>query len=173
MLLRSIKRLEHALSGVYTFSISSGEKFDEDVLLTFNIDPSKVKNWDSLVLGYYDSNNNFKEYNDQFVSINKETGEIVVKVNHFSTYAIIEVEGAKNNLVAAVENEDSTTIPPKNNGEKPGSETDNTTKEPAAGSGERLPDTATNQFNIMMIGSLFLFLGIASVFITKRRKAIH
>lgn len=145
-----------SLSEVISFYPHSDitKKFAEPVVVTFKIDPSKVKNWDDLALRYFGEEN--IDYRDQFVSINKETGEIVVNIYHFSSYGIVEDAGDGNNDLSAFFVETNLSNPSK--------DADTNAKDEYG----RLPNTATNSFNFLLIGGLLLLVG--AIPLARRRK---
>ncbi|WP_163969546.1 LPXTG cell wall anchor domain-containing protein [Oceanobacillus halotolerans] len=134
-----------ALSSVFDFGIylDLTEKYEEDFAesfeATFYVDPSNVNNWDNLVLRYIDDAANIIDYPDHIISVNKETGEVVAKISHFSTYGIYEVSG---NDVAAASTEND---------------------------GEILPNTATNLYNYLLIGAVLLLAGLVILLIKGRK----
>ncbi|WP_117168634.1 glycosyl hydrolase [Paraliobacillus sediminis] len=73
-------------------------------------------------------------------TFNEKTGEVIAKVDHFSAYGVFEIESE--------------------------SETTNVDSE----AGEKLPDTATNQFNWLVSGIILLLSSIASLLVIKRKK---
>ncbi|WP_058308989.1 glycosyl hydrolase 53 family protein [Gracilibacillus massiliensis] len=121
-----------SLSTLIDFTLTAGGEtinFDTPVTLTFTIDPDKVKNWNNVKVYYIDENGEKKE-EATIVSIDKDTGEIVSEVDHFSIYGVFE--------------EDS--------------------------SGDRLPDTATSQYNWLMLGTAFLLIGLSTILLIRKRK---
>ncbi|WP_235988994.1 glycosyl hydrolase 53 family protein [Aquibacillus kalidii] len=126
-----------ALSEIINFSFEIGGKKltefrDNPITITFKVNPNKVKNWEDLKVVYIDTNGNKKEFITP-ISYNKDTGEVVAQVTHFSAYGVFEVA-------------------------------DQGTTE------SELPDTATSQFNWMVLGILLLAVG-AIMLISKRRNS--
>ncbi|SHM73121.1 glycosyl hydrolase 53 family protein [Gracilibacillus kekensis] len=121
-----------SLSTLIDFTLTAdGEtiNFETPVTLTFTIDPDKVKNWDNVKVYYIDENGDKKE-EATIISINKDTGEIVADVNHFSIYGVFEEDV----------------------------------------SGNELPDTATSQYNWLMLGAAFLLIGLSTILLIRKRK---
>ncbi|WP_462410645.1 Ig-like domain repeat protein [Neobacillus sp. Marseille-QA0830] len=159
-----------ALSAVLDFDILVDSKkysgqFAEPFTVTFNVDPSKVKNWDNIELRYIDDNGKAISYKDQIVSVNKETGEVVAKIYHFSTYGIFEVASAGNggasSTVVSTTNSSSTTLAA------------NTVSTTAASTntqdaGKTLPKTATNTYNLLVVGGLVVLSGLGMFFVHRR-----
>ncbi|WP_112182104.1 glycosyl hydrolase 53 family protein [Paraliobacillus zengyii] len=63
---------------------------DTPITVTFKVDPDKVKNWDDLRVVYIDKNGEKKEFITP-ISYNKETGEVVAELTHFSAYGVFEI----------------------------------------------------------------------------------
>ncbi|WP_117149310.1 glycosyl hydrolase 53 family protein [Paraliobacillus zengyii] len=125
-----------ALSEIIDFSLLiGGEELtdfsDTPITVTFKVDPDKVKNWDDLKVVYIDENGEKKEFITP-ISYNKETGDLVAELTHFSAYGVFEIADQ-------------------------------------AASDSELPDTATNQFNWLMLGALLVAVG-AIVLLANRRK---
>nr|WP_304466261.1 LPXTG cell wall anchor domain-containing protein [Paraliobacillus sp. X-1268] len=63
---------------------------DTPITVTFKVDPDKVKNWDDLRVVYIDENGEKKEFITP-ISYNKENGEVVTELTHFSAYGVFEI----------------------------------------------------------------------------------
>lgn len=133
----------------------------------------------TLTFGYeHDSDEvaiyHFNEAADQWEKVggqvNKETKEVSVQVEHFSNYGVFaevteqppekDEEGSDDEMVE----EDEETKVVIQDGEKP-----NESKETS----RLLPKTATNLFNIMIVGSVLIGIGIAIYVIAHRRKQLN
>ncbi|WP_117156475.1 5'-nucleotidase C-terminal domain-containing protein [Paraliobacillus quinghaiensis] len=125
-----------AVSELVDFSIiADGEDItefsDNPITVTFTVDKNKVNNWEDLKVVYIDENGDQKEIISP-ISYNKETGEVVAELTHFSAYGVFEIASADN--------------------------------------GEVLPDTATNQYNWLMVGGLLLVFGTTTLFAVRRKR---
>lgn len=84
-----------ALSEIIDFSLLIGGKevtdfSDTPITVTFKVNPDKVKNWDDLKVVYIDDNGEKQEFITP-LSYNKETGEVVAELTHFSAYGVFEI----------------------------------------------------------------------------------
>lgn len=130
-------QFQDSLGTVIDFTLFiDGEKYEgkwkDAFQLTFKIDPKKVNNWDNLVLRFIDEKGNVTDDKNQIVSVDKETGEVIAEVNQSGKYGIYEVED--NGVKGNTSNENS-------------------------GLGSILPNTSTNTYNFLAIGSILLLVG--------------
>ncbi|WP_407272095.1 LPXTG cell wall anchor domain-containing protein [Radiobacillus sp. PE A8.2] len=83
-----------ALSDLYDFSITADEEpisdFNVPITLTFVVDPAKVTNWEDLKVELIGSNGEKQEQITP-ISYDESSGEVVVKVSHFSIYGVFEI----------------------------------------------------------------------------------
>jgi LPXTG-motif cell wall-anchored protein len=174
----------NALSPVYNFSIpftdplTGNQMYQHDfsknpVLLTFKVDPAKVKNWNDVQVKYIDDNGTIQSEPIEIVSKNQETGEIVAKVLHFSRYGVFEI--ASTNETGTPGTIISTGTPTTNSTSSTGTPTTtNSTSSSVATNGNiasaavtantvattsSLPSTASNSHNILMLGLTLIALG--------------
>jgi len=185
------KTYDGALSTVYDFTIKYGEngilgEFEETpITLKFTIDPSKVKDWDNIRVVYIDDEGKKKEFLKP-KSFNKETGEVVAEVTHFSSYGVFEVsnsgqddnqneDGSKEeNKDGTPASEDKNTAGNDNkNGTSNGSSSNVSDKGKTATEGKKLPNTATNHYNLLMYGLAFMVLSGVVLFLQKGRKIVQ
>jgi LPXTG-motif cell wall-anchored protein len=169
----------NSISSVYNISIpftdpqSGQQQYQHDfnktpVLLTFKVDPAKVKNWDDVQVKYIGDDGAIQSEPIEIVSKNQVTGEIVAKVLHFSSYGVFEI--ASTNTIS--NNDNGTTGSNNSNSTQTSSNT--TTTSTAATSGTTagsavtantvtttgsLPNTAGNSYNILMLGLALIVLG--------------
>ncbi len=125
-----------AVSELIDFSIIADGKeitefADQPITVTFAVNKNKVKNWEDLKVVYIDENGDHKEIISP-ISYNKETGEVVAKLTHFSAYGVFEIASEDN--------------------------------------GEALPDTATNQYNWLLVGGLLLVIGAITLVAVRRKR---
>ncbi|GGM42196.1 hypothetical protein GCM10011351_30320 [Paraliobacillus quinghaiensis] len=125
-----------AVSELIDFSIiADGEDItefsDNPITVTFTVNKNKVNNWEDLKVVYIDENGDQKEIISP-ISYNKETGEVVAELTHFSAYGVFEIASEDN--------------------------------------GEALPDTATNQYNWLLLGGLLLVIGTTTLFAVRRKR---
>ncbi|MDL4843194.1 LamG-like jellyroll fold domain-containing protein [Aquibacillus rhizosphaerae] len=218
-----------SLSELYDFTLTSnGENvsFDTPITLTFTIDPKKVTNWEDIKVVYIDENG-IKQEMITPISYNKETGEVVAEVTHFSVYGVFEIAEADPDVtdlekliekaeelsgdgytessyaalqaaitdaqaaLNAVNSEEEVTEAiialqaaidgleeTETNTEEPVDEEETTedsneeTKEADAdeSSGEELPETATNQYNWLVLGALLLVIGFSTIIVIRKNK---
>src|SRR5690606_35404993 len=113
--------------------------------------------------------------------VNTELKLISLTVSHFSTYGVFE---------AVVEDpEEETPIEPEEpeEGEKPGeneeeppattdpdnNENDEDSNKQPTNDGETLPNTATSNYNMLVIGGMLLLIGLSALIIQKKRVKLH
>lgn len=178
-----------ALSTLYDFTLTSDNgpiDFNDSIKLTFTVDPTQVTNWEDLKVVYI----NEQGEKEEFVtpdSFDPETGEVVAEVEHFSIYGVFEIAESteeEQNVIddgsdESVEDEDAIG---DDDDEDTTEGTDQTTDENQTESTEdketeascdRLPDTATQQYNWLLAGSLLLLIGAGSLLIIKKRKQFN
>jgi LPXTG-motif cell wall-anchored protein len=142
------KSFSGAIGQVYDFTIQTKDgklidKFgNQKVMLVFKVNPSMVKNWKDVVVYYIDQNGK-KVEKIVPAKVDSKTGLVSAEVGHFSTYGVFE---------EAVANSYSE-IPVNS----------------ANHSGSQLPDTATNNYNFILFGFIFVVLGGIVLFLNKRR----
>ncbi|MGP4039201.1 glycosyl hydrolase 53 family protein [Gracilibacillus sp. D59] len=134
---------KESLSELIDFKLTAdGEKidFDQPVTITFTVDSAKVTNWDDLKVFYIDEDG-VKQEEVEVIDYDSKTGEVTANVDHFSIYGVFELADADS--PPAVSNDPI---------------------------GEKLPDTATNQFNWIVLGITFILIGLSTIFIMRKRK---
>ncbi|MBY0097280.1 LPXTG cell wall anchor domain-containing protein [Mesobacillus maritimus] len=171
----------------YDFSILTADgkyisKFDEPVTLKFVIDPSKVTNWNDLKVYYIVDGERTNEYY-QPIKFDSTTGEVWVEVSHFSAYGVFEVAIANNNTQAPASTNNQTDkagsgdngASNETNSGKNGSNVEatgtTTTTTSETSEGNELPNTATNNFNLLALGLLVTVMGGALLFISRTKRA--
>lgn len=160
-----IERLDavaDALSNVYDFAIIQGDQriseFEDAIILTFQVDATQVGNEENMKLFYLnEADNRWK-----VVGGNYENGKISAGTNHFSTFAVFELEASKDD-----EDEKDVLGNQSTIGGTNGSNGSTNT-----GSGNVLPNTATNTFNYVILGVLFILIG-AAIYLVKRKKIVQ
>ncbi|MGG0717530.1 choice-of-anchor I family protein [Robertmurraya massiliosenegalensis] len=166
---------EGAVGPVYDFTIQAEDgtlidKFeDSKIILQFKVDPKEIKNWEDVVVYYIDENGK-KAEKIMPTSYDSTNGNVWVEVSHFSTFGVFEETASENDEPNPEEE------PSNNNGsntdEDPSDNKDSNTNGKQSeknNSGHKLPDTATNHFNLMAIGLILVVLGGIGVVIRKRR----
>lgn len=152
----------NALSNVYDFSITQGNQriseFEDAITLIFETDATKIESEENVKLFYLNETDNLWEV----VGGNYKNGKISAGTNHFSTFAVFELETS-----AGDENEkgvlgDQNTID-RANGSNGSANT---------GTGNILPNTATNTFNYLIAGVLFILIG-GAIYLSKRKKIVQ
>lgn len=144
ILIERLNDIDGALSVVYDFKIIQGGKhlsnFDAQITLTFKVDESKVKNLALVKVFYWNPTTKVWE----LIGGEYKDGFVTVETNHFSTFTVFEMENA----------EDETIDMPA----------------PTVDDAHKLPNTATNAFNYLLVG-LLLLLTATTFFLVNRRKA--
>ncbi|WP_234987149.1 5'-nucleotidase C-terminal domain-containing protein [Bacillus sinesaloumensis] len=140
----------------YDFTIKSEgkgyHKFNERVTMTFTVDPKTMDNPNKVKVFYW--NPDKKEW--ELVGGEYKDGKITATTDHFSTFGVLEVNAAQG--TPAPEDNDSknesTTI---ESGEKSSNE------------GSKLPDTATNNVNMLAVGLLLILVAIGLLYVSRRK----
>lgn len=176
-----------ALSDVYSFNVSENgvvkKIFETPVTLSFKV---KDTDADTSTLKVYYFNPETKTW--ELVGGEFVDGEVVVDVDHFSTYAVFSTD----TFVVTDANEDSEEVvntPPtdestdETTNETPTDEEnvteDTTNTDEVVGSesetaetdesGDRLPKTATNLYLLMLVGMMLLLMGGTTLIFKERR----
>lgn len=170
--------LKYQVSDVLSFTFYNsdgwfGAKFTEPIIITFKVDPSKVNNWRDLVLYYFDNDGREHDYTNQILSVNPKTGEVVVEIFHFSAYGIFEIPGSNGVGADKIKSTDTS----GESGAKVSVKLDDEEKVVATSGtdgtdgGKLLPKTATNSYNLLLLGTLISLAGAVLVLTRKRIKA--
>lgn len=170
--------LKHQVSDVLSFAFYNSDdwfraKFKEPIIITFKVDPSKVNNWRDLVLYYFDNDGREHDYTNQILSVNPKTGEVVVEIFHFSAYGIFEIPGSNGVGADKIKSTDTS----GESGAKVSVKLDDEEKVVATSGtdgtdgGKLLPKTATNSYNLLLLGTLISLAGAVLVLTRKRIKA--
>ncbi|WP_099354700.1 leucine-rich repeat domain-containing protein [Fredinandcohnia onubensis] len=158
--IKKLKPVKNAVSDVYDFTIyadgTAVSQFKEPVTLVFAVDESKIKNSDDLQVYYF---NEAKQKWELIPGAKYNNGQVTVTTNHFSIYTVFEVSGssktAEKELVA--EHPETTQT---SSGDKTGLE---------EVEGKLLPETASPQFNTLIVGTVILLAGVILLFAYRRK----
>ncbi|MFA1820317.1 DUF4430 domain-containing protein [Virgibacillus oceani] len=160
----------HALGPVYDITITAGNKAVTDfngneITLTFHIDQELAANIDSDRIKVFYFNEEIDEWEVIENSVyDPETGLVTAKTTHFTIFGVFEL-GTTTDVIPTVAEPD----PIPTTGEDETGENGSTGINTKDGeTGNKLPNTATNSFNFMLIGLALLLTGI-TIFIVKRR----
>ena len=130
------------------------DHFDDDVILSFVIDESKVKNTDDVGVFHLEPDTN--EWFD--LGGDYDEGMITVTTDHLSPFAVMEKidepQGGKDDTIQTP------------SGDQHEDRVDN---QPQETEGERLPETATSMYTLLLIGAVLLGLGAIALIVKKRR----
>src|SRR5699024_2406308 len=148
--------IKNALSPVYDISIKQGDtvirEFAEGITLTFHVDDGRVQNPASVKIHHLNEETNEWEV----IGGEYANDKVTAPVAHFSTFAVFEKEKPTG---------DDDTI----GLEKTSADSGN-----GAGSGERLPDSATYMFNFLLAGIVLSVIGgglLIMLYIRRKRWA--
>ena len=101
--------------------------------------------------------------------VDKESKEISLEVAHFSNYGVfaqLDVEKEDPPIIKKPEEDDDKTPPVVKD---PPKKTDTTKKPKPSTDGKKLPNTATNNFSLMLIGAILLVSGLVSLAIKPKK----
>ena len=170
-----------ALSDVYSFNVSENgvakTSFDTPVTLRFKV---KDTDADTSTLKVYYFNPETKAW--ELVGGEFADGEVVVDVDHFSTYAVFSTDTFA--LADTPEDSEGSVDTPtdesteETNDEPTATEEETNTDSEAVSdsdpsetdeSGDRLPETATNLYLFMLVGIMMLLMGGTTLIFKDRR----
>lgn len=142
--LKRLKDMDKAVSKVYDFTITAdGEvisKFEKPIILAFVVDMKKVKNKDHLHVYFY---NEKKKQWEKMDGSKFEDGMVKAPTNHFSTFAVFE------DIDEDSEDHSNVSTPPED---------------------KKLPNTATENYNLLVLGIILLLVASTLLFVQKRLK---
>ncbi|WP_078381944.1 choice-of-anchor I family protein [Sutcliffiella halmapala] len=155
------KSFNGAIGPVYDFMIQKEDGTliktfgNHKITLKFKVDFSKVKDWKNIIVYFIDAHGKKLE---KIVPTKSDSakGYVWIEAAHFSTYGVFEEASSPN--VPKDSKEPNIENPPNNSGGKP--------------TPHKLPITATNSFNLVVIGLLFLALGGIIFFVQRKRKKL-
>lgn len=185
------KSYEGAVGPVYDLTIQAEDgtvidKFEDNKgILQFKVEPNKIENWANVVVYYIDENGKKAEKITP-TSYDSTLGKVWVEVSHFSTFGVFEETSSDNNGEDSSDDHKDSNTDGDQSGDKgsdsgdnsensggnvPGNKDSNTNGKQSEknSSGNKLPNTATNHFNLIAIGFVIVILGGIGVFIRKRR----
>ncbi|MBP3040720.1 bifunctional 2',3'-cyclic-nucleotide 2'-phosphodiesterase/3'-nucleotidase [Bacillaceae bacterium Marseille-Q3522] len=158
--------VEDALTDVYDFKIEQDGKelttFNDEVTLMFLLDKEAK---DPKVYHVDRNSNTLTEVGSDY-----EDGVVYGYVDHFSEYAVFE-------KISNGENPDDPNKPGENpEPTKPDTDNggnNNNGNNPSANSGNALPNTATNMYNLIIIGVLLIAAGLGTSLYLKRKQRLN
>lgn len=143
----------------FKFTIKQGgnivSKFKEPITLSFEIDATKATNPNNLKVFYL--NEDTGEW--ELIGGTYNNGVVTATTDHFSTFAVFEVENERS---AGPDTKE----PADQNDEEKGQVTvaaNNTD------GGNQLPNTATNSFNVLLLGAFFIAAGVITFCVRPKR----
>ncbi len=143
----------------YDFTIKSEgkgyHKFNEKVTMTFSVDPKTVDDPKNVKVFYW--NPESKKW--ELVGGDFKDGKITATTDHFSTFGVLEVKDSKETPEAD---------------EKDTNTNDSTTTESGgknANGGKKLPITATNSANLLVIGLVLILIAVGILYVNRRKTA--
>ncbi|MRG85770.1 DUF4430 domain-containing protein [Salinibacillus xinjiangensis] len=146
------QEVKRAVGSVYDFTFMAGtneiQHFNnQEVTLTFEVNPALVAGLDPNKIKAFHFNEETNEWEIiENSTYDTDSGLVKAKTDHFSTYGVFENVQTEN-ISAPVRAEVS--------------ETTN-------GNGEKLPDTATSTYNLLVLGIILLMCGV--LFFIRSRK---
>ncbi|WP_407270047.1 alpha/beta hydrolase-fold protein [Radiobacillus sp. PE A8.2] len=173
-----------ALTAVYDFSITQGDKkidsFGQPVTLIFKVADTKVSNTKDVKIYYYE------EENGEWIKIGGtyKDGTVTAETDHFTNFTVFERKDQNDSEQPTDEQEDQNdseqpTDEQKNNEDdgETGQSTGNENTDNDDGAGDKtdneLPNTASNMFNFLILGVVFLLVGLFSLIFIVRLKRVR
>ena len=173
---------------------ADGLKAIGDVLnFTFSF-PAGLEDYEGefqLVMGYsgnasddvniYYFNEETGTWEIQNGQVNTELRLISLTVSHFSTYGVFEavVEEPEEETPIEPEEPEEGENPGENEEEQPATtdpdnnENDDDSNKQPTNDGETLPNTATSNYNMLVLGGILLLIGLSALIIQKKRVKLH
>ncbi|MFD1779585.1 5'-nucleotidase C-terminal domain-containing protein [Fredinandcohnia salidurans] len=143
----------------YDFTIKSEgkgyHKFNEKVTMTFSIDPKKVDDPKKVKVFYW--NPQSKEW--ELVGGEYNDGKITATTDHFSTFGVLEVEESKEVPGSEVKDSDTNDSTVKDSDSK------------NSNGGKKLPITATNMANMLVVGLALILVAAGLLYVIRRKTA--
>jgi LPXTG-motif cell wall-anchored protein len=177
---------DSVLGTMYDFKLKQGEnfisQFSTPVTLTFTVDAKAVSNPDNVKIYYY--NEESKQW--ELIGGTYANGKISAATSHFSTYAVMEVTASDNQGGSNGDGQGgngsgqdgngsgqgtgSSGQGGNNNGQGTSSNGQGTQQQGQQSAGNSLPNTATNSYNLLLLGILLLAAGTG--FYIRKRKTL-
>ncbi|MDG5786733.1 Ig-like domain-containing protein [Evansella sp. AB-P1] len=167
----------------FTFDNPNETAFGDSFTLAFSYDTREYEKEDVHMYHYDDATEQWTLLDNS--EVDEAEGIVSVKVNSFSIYGVLaerKVEGVPK-APEDVEDEekdpdkDKDSTDPKDDDkskEDDGvSDEDSSKDDEKAGDGDTVPDTATNMYNMLIIGLIFLAIGTGVVLVGRRRKGVE
>ncbi|WP_102028923.1 5'-nucleotidase C-terminal domain-containing protein [Salirhabdus sp. Marseille-P4669] len=174
-----VENSDAAVSPVYEFTILVDGKelhaFEDSVTLQLKVDPSNVSNPESVKLYYF--NEQTSEW--ELIGGTYVDGILTATTEHFSKFAAFEINPNQvDGTNGDTDGEDSATDEGTNNGDEEGTYNEeananngNDGTDNGNTSGEnKLPNTATNSYNLLLMSGILLASGFV-LFVLQRRRA--
>nr|WP_309098858.1 5'-nucleotidase C-terminal domain-containing protein [Fredinandcohnia onubensis] len=143
----------------YDFTIKSEgkgyHKFNEKVTMTFSIDPKTVDDPKKVKVFYW--NPQSKEW--ELVGGEYKDGKITATTDHFSTFGVLEVEDTKESPGSEVKGSDTNDSTVKDSDSK------------NSNGGKKLPITATNMANMLVVGLSLILVAVGLLYVNRRKTA--
>lgn len=148
---------DQAISPIYTFTVTSENgkvtKFDYPVTLSFKVDEADVT--EDLAIYYF----NEEVQTWEKIGGSYSDGYVTATVDHFSTFAVFSDKTFTSDDNKLTDEASNTPI-----------DSEDTNKDSDDKTGETLPDTSTEVFNLLLIGSFLIIMSIGYM-IYKRHHA--
>ncbi|MGN8644753.1 glycoside hydrolase family 18 protein [Gracilibacillus sp. HCP3S3_G5_1] len=181
------RKFDNHVSPIYDLTILSGDQllsnFDKhSIKLIFSVDKNQIENWDRLAVYLLDDNGEKQQEID--VAYDKVQQIVMANVSHFSLYGVFQRSTPKQPSDDNKQDEKKikkgiNSEPPKGK-KKKGNTADMEKKDNDKAlslnsqneqlEGQRLPDTATNLYNYMVIGLLLVAISGMIFFLSRFRK---
>ncbi|WP_257215809.1 5'-nucleotidase C-terminal domain-containing protein [Fredinandcohnia onubensis] len=143
----------------YDFTIKSEgkgyHKFNEKVTMTFSIDPKTVDDPKKVKVFYW--NPQSKEW--ELVGGEYKDGKITATTDHFSTFGVLEIEDTKESPGTEVKDSDTNESTEKDSDSK------------NSNGGKKLPITATNMANMLVVGLSLILVAVGLLYVNRRKTA--
>ncbi|MCS0542628.1 LPXTG cell wall anchor domain-containing protein, partial [Aeromonas veronii] len=130
-------------------------KFNEKVTMTFSIDPKTVDDPKKVKVFYW--NPQSKEW--ELVGGEYKDGKITATTDHFSTFGVLEIEDTKESPGTEVKDSDTNESTEKDSDSK------------NSNGGKKLPITATNMANMLVVGLSLILVAVGLLYVNRRKTA--
>lgn len=183
-------------SPIYRFNLTDATgklTFDQPIEVTFTV-TEPVSNWDHLVIQYLSESGEILE-TIKPTNVSKTNQTVTVPLTHFSLYTVQEVtppdsdpededtsteetndstmDDETNTEVPTSDQESDITVEDSNATDQEETNESSASDESNVDDNQQLPNTATVTFNFIMLGILFIFASLFSLYYQKRKMKKH
>lgn len=173
-----VKGTDYKIAGdIFRFTFDNDLEFEDTFTLIFSYDNKEFKE-NEIGIYYYNPESN--EWEAIKSTVDPEAGTVTANVNHFSIYGLLAVGDPATEKEEDKKTEKNPAVP-KDDQKKPEIDPDKETKgkeendsktEADQAEGKKLPATATNHYNLLMVGMTLLSISFLIYLIQRKRNKV-